>query len=155
MNLPQTTMDALVAQYRGEVSAVEAYDRALEKFAGQPEELTLLRMQAEHRNAVRQLNDLIRRYEGIPPESSGAWGAFATAIEKLASLINDEVPLQVLHRGEVVGCEGYSKLLGDRSLPDEAKTYVSELLNRCRTHQERLVDMIHRLPEAPTRPMLG
>lgn len=155
MSLPQSTMDALQAQYRGEVSAVEAYDRALEKFVGQPEELALLRMQAEHRNAVRQLDDLIRRYEGVPPESSGAWGALAATVEKLAALVNDEVPLQVLHRGEVIGGEGYSKLLGDRALPDEAKTYVSELLNRCRTHQERLTDMIQKLPEAPTRPLLG
>lgn len=154
MMLPQATMEALVSQYRGELSAIEAYERALEKFSGQPEEATLLRLQGEHGRAARRLREAIHGYGGVVPEGAGAWGAFTSVVELLASLINDEVPLQVLHRGETVGIEGYKKLLAEPGLPAELAAELRALLGRSADHQAALAAMIHALPDAPNRPMV-
>lgn len=154
MSLPQATLEALISQYRGEVSAVEAYDRALAKFEGQPEELALRRMQAEHHNAIKRLGQSIHDNGGVLPESSGAWGAVVNTVERLASLVNDEVPLQVLYRGELVGVQGYENLLKNHTLPDGLTLDLAGLLSRCRSHLDTLKAMIVHLPEAPTRPML-
>lgn len=153
MLLPQATMEALVSQYRGELSAIEAYEGALEKFAGQPEEATLLRLQGEHSRAAKRLREAIHGHGGVVPEGSGAWGAFASVIERLASLLNDEVPLQVLHRGEAVGSEGYKKLLAEPGLPGGLAAELRALLERSVSHQEALARLIHELPEVPNRPM--
>lgn len=154
MSLPQATLEALISQYRGEVSAVEAYERAITKFDGQPEELALRRMQAEHHNAVKRLGQAIHENGGVLPESSGAWGTVVNAVEKLAAMVNDEVPLQVLYRGESVGVQGYEDLLKNHTLPDGLTLDLAGLLSRCRSHLESLKAMIDALPAAPTRPML-
>lgn len=154
MELSQATMDGLMGQYRGEMAAVEAYDPAIAKFAGQPEEPVLRKIQAEHRAAVRRLAAAIHRHGGVVPESSGAWGTLTTTIENLAGLINDEVPLQVLHRGEAIGVDGYARLLADPALPAELARELAELEDRCHRHEEALTAIIHDIPESPTRPLL-
>lgn len=152
--LPRTTMESLLAQYRGEMAAVEAYDPAISKFAGQPEEPILRKIQGEHRAAVRRLGEAIRRHGGIVPESSGAWGTFASTLENLAGLINDEVPLQVLYRGEAIGGQGYARLLADPALPPDLARELVELEDGCRRHEDTLTEIIQDIPEAPTRPLL-
>lgn len=154
MDVSQATMDGLLGQYRGEMAAIEAYDPAIEKFADQPEEAVLRKIQGEHRAAVRRLAAAIRRHGGVVPEGSGAWGTLATTIESLAGLINDEVPLQVLHRGEAIGGEGYARLLADPGLPGDLVQELAELEDRCQRHEEALTAIIHDIPETPTRPLL-
>lgn len=154
MDLSQTTMEGLLGQYRGEVAALEAYEPALAKFAGQPGEGVLRRIQSEHRAAVRRLAAVIRRHGEVVPEGSGAWGALASTIESLAGLVNDEAPLKVLHRGEAIGREGYARLLEDPALPDELGRELMELADRCRCHEEALAEILRALPEAPPGQML-
>jgi len=147
-------MDSLLSQYRGELAAIEAYDRALQKFAGQPEEAGLIRLRDDHRAAVRRLGALIRRHGGVEPESSGAWGSFAASLEALASMVNDEVPLRLLQRGETVGYEGYAKLLADPLLDREVVQELQVLLEHSQRHITELDRIIQALPAAPNRPML-
>ena len=154
MALPKPLMDSLESQYRGELSAIEAYDRALQKFAGQLEEGPLLELRDDHRTAVRRLGELIRNHGGVEPETSGAWGSLTTGIERLASIVNDEVPLRVLHRGEVHGYEGYAKLLGDPLLAPEVVQVLQILLDHSQNHLARLERMLAELPAAPNRPMI-
>ncbi|MBZ5709170.1 PA2169 family four-helix-bundle protein [Nannocystis pusilla] len=154
MALSKPLMDSLVSQYRGELSAIEAYDRALQKFSGQPEENALLQLRDEHRAAVRRLGALIRNHGGVEPEGSGVWGSLATGIERLASIVNDEVPLRVLHRGEVVGYEGYAKLLADPLLSPDVVQELQALLDQSQNHLARLETMLQELPAAPNRPMI-
>src|SRR5690606_36067526 len=101
-------LNSLQSQYRGELSAIQVYERALQKFVGQPEESRLEMLRDEHRHAASRLGALIRRHGGVEPQSSGPWGSVMTAIEGVAALFNDEAPLRVLHRGEVHGHEGYA-----------------------------------------------
>ena len=91
MLLPQATIDALIAQCRGEIAAVDAYDRALKKFAGQPEESTLLEIRNEHDDSVARLRAVIERDGGKIPHEGGAWGGLANAVHSVAALVNDEV----------------------------------------------------------------
>lgn len=150
----QPLMDSLLSQYRGEMSATEAYDRALKKFVGQPEEKRLEQLRDEHRAAVRRLGALIRRHGGVEPEGSGAWGSFTAAVEGVAAMFNDEVPLQMLHRGEVHGHEGYAKLLADPQLDPEAVTELQDLLDRSQDHLATLDALLKELPAQPNRPMI-
>jgi hypothetical protein len=154
MALSKPLMDSLMSQYRGELSAIEAYDRALQKFAGQNEEAELVRLREDHVSAVNRLGAIIRQHGGLEPESSGAWGSLATGLERLASIVNDEVPLRVLHRGEVHGYEGYAKLLGDPLLASDVVQELQILLDHSQNHLATLERMLAELPAAPNRPMI-
>jgi len=154
MSLPKATQDALITLYRGEAAAVEAYDRALTKFAGQPEEPTLQEIAAEHREAVRRL-DIELEQQGIKaPEGSGAWGTVANAIHTLTSLVNDEVPLQVLQRGEEVGIGEYERALETEGFAPEFTRQLREGLERCKSHRDRLQGLRDVITSQPNRPMI-
>ena len=154
MPLSKATYDALTTLYRGEASAVEAYDRALTKFAGQPEEPTLTQIAAEHREAVRRL-DVELEYHGIKaPEGSGAWGFVANAVHTLTSLVNDEVPLQVLQRGEEVGIGEYERAIAAGGFSPEFTRSLNDGLRRCQLHRDQLQGLRDVITTQPNRPMI-
>lgn len=152
MLLPQATIDALIAQCRGEIAAVDAYDRALKKFAGQPEESTLLEIRNEHDDSVARLRAVIERDGGKIPHEGGAWGGLANAVHSVAALVNDEVPIQVLQKGEQVGISGYEKALADPTLA-EFHALLTTLRDRCGQHHARLQQIRDHILETPPRPM--
>lgn len=154
MPLPKATHDALTTLYRGEASAVEAYDRALTKFAGQPEEPTLAQIAAEHREALRRL-DIELEHHGIKaPEGSGAWGFVANAVHTLTSLVNDEVPLQVLQRGEEVGIGEYERAIAAGGFSPEFTRKLHDGLRRCQYHRDQLQGLRDVITTQPNRPMI-
>ena len=153
MPLSKATLDALISQCQGEIAAVDAYDRALKKFAGQPEEPTLAELREEHEDSITRLRKLIEDYGGKIPHEGGAWGSIANAVHTLTAMVNDEVPLQVLQKGEQIGVEGYEKALGDPELNDQDRQELSQLLARCRQHLDRLQHLRDHILETPTRPM--
>jgi hypothetical protein len=154
MPLSKPTHDALTTLYRGEASAVEAYDRALTKFAGQPEEPTLSQIAAEHREAVRRL-DIELEFHGIKaPEGSGAWGFVANAVHTLTSLVNDEVPLQVLQRGEEVGIGEYERAIAAGGSSPEFGRSLDDGLRRCQHHRDQLQGLRDVITTQPNRPMI-
>jgi len=154
MSLPTATQDALLSLYRGEASAVEAYDRVLDKFKGQPEAPTLGEIRDEHESARRRLDLELQRNGLKTPESSGGWGVFASALYSVAALVNDEAPLQVLQRGEEVGSADYARAIDADGL--EA-TFVQQLRDdhmQCQAHHERLQQLRDVILNQPTRPMI-
>ncbi|HEY0133309.1 MAG TPA: DUF2383 domain-containing protein [Nannocystis sp.] len=153
MPLSKATLDALISQCQGEIAAVDAYDRALKKFAGQPEEPTLAELRVEHEDSITRLRKLIENDGGKIPHESGAWGSIANAVHTLTAMVNDEVPLQVLQKGEQIGVDGYERALADTELPQEARQELTQLLARCRQHLERLQYLRDHILETPTRPM--
>ena len=153
MPLSKATMDALISQCQGEIAAVDAYDRALKKFAGQPEEPTLAELRVEHEDSITRLRTMIENDGGKIPHESSTWGSIANAVHTLTAMVNDEVPLQVLQKGEQIGVDGYEKALADGELPQEARQELTQLLERCRQHLERLQYLRDHILETPTRPM--
>ena len=111
MSLPLESQEALITLFRGEAAAVEAYDRALEKFAGQPEEPALKEISANHREAMARIELELKRQGIVAPTGPGAWGVLFNAIGSLTALVNDEAPLQMLQLGEEGGIAEHERAL--------------------------------------------
>lgn len=154
MPLPNATQDALLSLYRGEASAVEAYDRALEKFRDQPEGPTLGELREEHAKALRRLDAELELHGLKTPETSGAWGAVANAVHSITALVNDELPLQVLQRGEDVGVAAYERAIAAEGFEPAFMLQLSEGHARCQRHRERLQQLRDAINNQPNRPMI-
>lgn len=129
---------------RGERSAVETYDQAIEKFADQPVITELHRLRGEHSFAVSTLENNVRSMGGQPDESAGAWGVLANAVQGTANLFGASPALEVLQNGEKSGLSDYEDALKDEGVMPECKTLIrSELLPKITEHisaLERLQD---------------
>jgi len=137
--------DRLNSLLRGELSAVETYQQALDKFAKDPAAADLRRLQAEHREAVTFLQQHVRQHGGKPDESSGAWGTFVKAVEGAAKLFGNKAALKALKEGEEQGISDYEKALGDENLQADCKEVIrSRLLPQTRAH----IPVVDRLTEA-------
>lgn len=148
----QATVDALARLARGEMAAVEAYERAIDKFSGQPEEPTLRMIRREHVDAHARLVDLLADRGAPPPENIGPMGHVAKAIHKVTSWFNDELPLQVLQRGERIGVERYERALDDPALA-EVRVPMRAHLDGCHRHTAMLQQLREHIGIAD-RPML-
>lgn len=134
----QTTTDIsqLNSLLRGEMSAIETYRQALEKLSDEnefgAEELRALRV--DHRDAADALWHHIEQHGGKPSEGSGAWGAFAKAVEGTAKLFGDTAALKALKEGEEHGLKDYESALNDKNLPADCQALVRGLLAKQREH---------------------
>jgi hypothetical protein len=154
MKMTEEILDSLTEQYRGEIAAIESYEKALKKYEDQPEEAELRRMYREHLDATLRLRETLREQGRVLPEGSGAWGTVASAVERVATIINDELPLQILRRGESIGVDGYDALLKGDGLSDALFVELAALRSRCARHMNTLDGMIARVPEIQSRPMI-
>lgn len=148
----QATVDALARLTRGEMAAIEAYERAIDKFSGQPEESILRTIRREHIDAHARLVDLLADRGAPPPEDLGPFGHVAKAIHKLTSWINDELPLQVLQRGERLGVQRYERALEDPAL-SSVRVPIRAHLDGCHRHMAMLQQLREHIG-IPDRPML-
>src|SRR5262245_33173406 len=96
----QTTIDTLSALLRGELSAVETYRQAEEKFKGETEEPKLREIRDEHMQSVNLLREHIHGKGGESSDSSGAWGTFASLVEGAAKAFGKTSALRALKEGE-------------------------------------------------------
>jgi uncharacterized protein (TIGR02284 family) len=138
-NSSHCDVDALNKLLRGELSAVETYDQAIEKFENKPAAADLRRIRDEHQRAVAALRDRVTRFGGQPSTSSGPWGTFATTVTGAAKVIGPETVLAALKRGEEHGISEYEEALNNKDVNGECKEMIrSELLPKCRTHVSEL-----------------
>ena len=127
-----TTLDRCVDQLnsllRGEISAVETYEQAIEKVGDEhASDATALRgIAQEHGEAAQSLRDEITRLGGEADDSSGAWGVWAKTIEGTAKLFGDASALKALKEGEEHGLKDYREALDD--LDETSRSLVSTLL---------------------------
>lgn len=141
---PDTTPDTLKSLLRGEMSAVETYEKALAKVNGSPEGARLRQIFADHSQAVGLLRDLLLRYPGQMPTSSGAWGTFAGAVQATANLLGDAAALKALKEGEEHGIRSYESAINDPEVAEDVKEMSRDLLMRCQGHIPVLDAMIRR-----------
>lgn len=132
---------------RGEISAAETYRMAMDKLAESPAEagdVSLLRqMQAEHGRAAQALRERVRVLGGEPSDSSGAWGAWAQAVQGTMNLLGDAAALKSLKEGEEHGLKDYQEALDDLD-GGTASLVQSELIPA----QQRHIDLLDRLISA-------
>ncbi|MFN2387246.1 MAG: DUF2383 domain-containing protein [Thermoanaerobaculia bacterium] len=121
-------VDQLNSLLRGEISAVETYNLAIEKVGeDHVSDATQLRAIAqEHGEHAQRLREEIHRLGGEADDSSGAWGAYAKTIEAAAKLFGDASALKALKEGEEHGLKDYRDALDD--LDEATRRLVAEIL---------------------------
>jgi uncharacterized protein (TIGR02284 family) len=141
----QEQIDTLNELLRGEISAVETYQQAMAKIDSDPGADELRQLHDEHREAANELRKHIRSHDGTPDHGSGAWGAFAKAVEGVAKLFGNTAALKALKEGEEHGIKSYEDALQDETLPAECKELIrNRLLPQTRAH----IPVLDRLMEA-------
>jgi demethoxyubiquinone hydroxylase (CLK1/Coq7/Cat5 family) len=135
------TIDVLNSFLRGEISAVETYDKALATEISNPSvEQQLRECHRSHQMRVDILREEIEEVGGTPSETSGAWGAFANLVEGGATLLGERATIATLESGEDHGLADYQREMD--SLDAEARELVEmELL----PEQERTHDIMSML----------
>ncbi|BDS06801.1 hypothetical protein NT6N_18410 [Oceaniferula spumae] len=120
---------------RGELSAVETYEQAIDKFGHEGQGMPLRRIKEEHQASVRDLKDSITAMGGIPDDESGAWGTFATAVQGAANLFGDNSAVAALKQGEKHGENEYEEALEkDCIMPSCRSQIQTKLLPRVKSH---------------------
>jgi hypothetical protein len=136
----KTTLDSLL---RGEMSAIETYRMAIKKLEGsnEPGVADLQRIQRDHRDAADALWHRLQRTGERPSEGSGAWGAFAKAVEGTAKLFGNAAAIKALREGEEHGLEEYREALDDDGLSAE----LEAMLRSCESRQQGHLQILDRM----------
>lgn len=113
LSKPENSLIQLEALCRGELAAVETYNTALSSASLGHFRSQLLQCQRSHQNRVHLLGWRIHLLGGTPPESSGAWGIFATALEGAAAIIGERAAIATLEEGEDHGLNEYQSRLAE------------------------------------------
>ncbi len=111
---------------RGELSAVETYGQAIEKYAGSPVTGELRRIRSEHSKSATRLSANVRDMGGEPEKDSGVWGIFATAVQGAANLFGKHSAIEALQRGEEAGRKDYQDALLDDEVMIDCKRMIRE-----------------------------
>jgi len=120
---------------RGEMSAVETYDQAIEKANGDKLMKTLSECRLDHARRVELLTNRILELGGEPSKDSGMWGKFANMLEKGAIAFGDRAAIDILEEGEDHGIEAYRH---------EMTTLDGELLQLVETQLMPAQEQTHR-----------
>ncbi len=128
---------------RGELSAVEAYDRVIEKLQDAPEIASLRRIAQEHQQTADALKRYIEEIGEAPDQSSGPWGTFTLAVTEAAKLIGDHAALRTLREGEEHGLKEYEEVVEDDEMNPQWRSFIrGELMSVQREHIHTLDEMI-------------
>src|SRR5678815_2475126 len=137
------SVDQLNSLLRGEISAVETYQQAIEKVGDEhaSDAAALRAIAQEHGEDARALREAIEQLGGEADDSSGAWGAWAKTVQGVAKLFGDASALKALKEGEEHGLKDYREALDD---VDEASRtlIISRLIPNQQRHIATLEGMI-------------
>jgi uncharacterized protein (TIGR02284 family) len=132
-------IDVCNSLLRGEISAIETYTQAIEKFRDDPEAAFLEGFRRDHIDSANRLRENVRDMGGEPSNDSGVWGTWAKAVEGTAKVLGDSAALKVLQEGEEHGRKEYEAALeNDDVLPTCKEMIRVELLPRQLSHIARL-----------------
>jgi uncharacterized protein (TIGR02284 family) len=130
----EKSVELLNSFLRGEISAVETYRQALEKVEKPQLHTPLQECMKSHAQRVTILSEQIRAFGGTPSTSSGAWGAFAKAVEGGAKVLGDKAAISALEEGEDHGRNDYRRdlekldsasrqIIETRVIPEQERTH--------------------------------
>ena len=141
----KSSIEQLNTFLRGEMSAVETYQMALDKVddisTARDELLVNLK---SHQDRVMMLQEAIIAAGGEPATGSGPWGVFAKAFEGGAKLLGKKAAIAALEEGEDHGVKDYKNDVED--LDASGRVLVETKLRPAQqqTH-DRLSALKHRL----------
>jgi len=140
-----TDTTALNSLLRGEMSAIETYRQAIEKFSSEPGIEPLQSFRKDHRDAADALWHHIERHGGKPSEDSGPWGTFAKAVEGAAKLLGNAAALKALKEGEEHGLKDYQDALDSGNLPADCRELLLSFIPKMRQHVQVLDGLISKV----------
>lgn len=98
---------------RGELAAVEAYERAIRLLEKENEDKQkgayLLKNLYSHQKRAALLRGEITKLGGEPVWSSGIWGGMARVLQRCATAVDALTALELLAKGEAYGTAYYQK----------------------------------------------
>lgn len=120
---------------RGEISAIEAYIRTIEKFANDPDLTTLIRIKDDHVRTVTQMRNRLE-LKGVPiSEDSGPWGTFVSTFVTSAKLMGKDATLKALLTGEEHGLEQCREMLDSEELTQlDIQMLETDIIPRIKSH---------------------
>lgn len=131
----KTCINACEKLLRGEISAVETYRQAIEKFQNQPEATVLADIQRDHEESASVLRNHLIEMGALPKNDSGIWGDFAKAVEGTAKIFGESTALAALIQGEKIGVSDYESALGDEGVMESIKIEIrNTLIPRLHNH---------------------
>ena len=148
---PDQTVREVDTLLRGEIAATETYVQALAKFEkeGRPAPAELRRIRDEHVDAANVLRRFVAAKDEKPSQGSGAWGAFAKAVEGTAKVFGNRAALKALKEGEEHGVGEYEEVLAEEDLDVGIRKLIGErLLPRQRQHVLALDALLAALPRS-------
>jgi uncharacterized protein (TIGR02284 family) len=146
-------VEQLNSLLRGEISAVQTYDQAIEKLGEEHGQMAaeLRRIAQEHGEHAQELRARVRTLGGNPADSAGAWGDVVQAVEGASKLFGEASALKTLREGEEHGLRDYRDALSELDL--ESRRLVQDVLLPAQLlHIQALDAMIGRLAPGAARP---
>lgn len=124
---------------RGELTAVETYHQAIDRFDSVEERQALEEIMHDHSRSADALRSHVVSMGGKPSEGSGAWGGVVQALEGATKLFGETSLLKLLVTGEKHGIGEYQNALDEEDVMNEIKIQIShDMLPRLSQHIQRL-----------------
>jgi len=141
------TIEALNELLRGELSAVESYDKALPAVEEKPAlRSDLQECRASHESRVERIRRAIVQVGGQPARVSGAWGMFAKAVAGGARALGWRTVISTLEEGEDHGLKEYKDALP--RLDEGLRHLVSEELYPQQQHTHGVISALKHVMSA-------
>lgn len=140
----KSSIDQLNSFLRGEMSAVETYQMALDKLdhTSTARDELLLNLKS-HQDRVLALQDAITAAGGTPAKGSGPWGAFAKAVEGTAKIMGEKAAVAALEEGEDHGLKDYKS--ESTEIDPQCRPIVGRMLMMQQQTHDRLSSLKRRL----------
>jgi hypothetical protein len=128
------TIEQLNSFLRGELSAVESYNLALQRLAGFLYRATLEDCANSHERRALMLAREVARRGGSPAQNSGTWGKFVRVLESSSIRAGAKHAVAALEEGEDHGRNDYDRDI--EKLDVDGRSFVAQRLmpEQIRTH---------------------
>ena len=129
----------LHAILRGEISARQTYEQALEKVDSHPESQKLRNLLNDHKFAENFWRKELKMKDEKPESDSGAWGTVAQTVIGAAKVFGETSTLRALKEGEEYGLKQYRDLLESEQISPTLKTKINNVfIPNQKKHIERI-----------------
>ena len=128
MNATDECIDVCNSLLRGELSAIETYTQAIEKFETEVERSALQGIRSDHETSASRLREHLADMGAEASTDSGAWGSFAQAVEGTAKLLGESPALAALQEGEEHGIDEYEEALRNNQVMEAIKIVIRQYL---------------------------
>ncbi|HEX4404882.1 MAG TPA: DUF2383 domain-containing protein [Polyangia bacterium] len=143
------TVDALNELLRGELSAVESYDKALPALEDKPAlRGDLQDCRASHETRAERIRRAIEQVGGEPARASGAWGMFAKAVAGGSRALGWKVVISTLEEGEDHGLKEYKDALPRLHLDEGVRHLIADELYPQQQHTHGVISALKRVMSA-------